>query len=226
MTTLFLLLSISDFFAHIPTLFNSMDPIYIYLLVMGLMTLESSIFPVPSELVVPPAAMLAVTNPDIRLIMIFVAATIGCMLGAYANYFVSKSLGRIVIYKLADTRLAQFFLINSEKIQKAEVYFNKKGNISTFIGRLIPVVRHLISIPAGLSKMNFGYFSLYTFLGGGLWNVILILIGYSFSRYIDLGLFHKYIHEISIGIIILGFLFLAYLIYNVLRKKKSKEKED
>ncbi len=203
--------------------FGSIPPVYIYLVVMGLMAIESSFIPFPSEIIVPPAAMLAAKTTNINVFIIFLSATVGCMIGAYFNYFLSMYLGRPVIYKLADTRLAHACLINASKIEKAENYFVKHGKASTFIGRLIPVIRQLISIPAGLARMNLGYFSLYTFLGGGLWNIILVLLGY-FVLVQGIDLFDKYFFELSMGMLVLGILFILFLIYNGLKKKRKRKK--
>ncbi len=203
--------------------FSSISPVYIYLAVLGLMTIESSFIPFPSEIVIPPAAMLAATpqGENISLVMIFIAGTIGCLLGAYINYFLGKYLGRPVVYKLSNTRFAHACLVDQEKIEKAENYFNKHGKASTFIGRLVPVIRQFISIPAGMSGMNLGQFSFYTFLGGGLWNIILILLGY-FVLIQGLDLFDKYFVELSITMLVLGVLFILYLAYSGMKKQKQK----
>ncbi len=201
--------------------FSSISPIYIYLVVLGLMTVESSFIPFPSEIIIPPAAMLAATpqGENISLVMIFIAGTIGCLLGAYVNYYLGKYLGRPMVYKLADTRFAHACLVDVQKIEKAENYFNKHGKASTFVGRLVPVIRQFISIPAGMSNMNIGQFSLYTFLGGGIWNIVLILLGYYVLIH-GVNAFDQYFKELSIGMLVLGILFILYLVYNGLKKKK------
>jgi membrane protein DedA with SNARE-associated domain len=137
-----------------------------------LMAMESSIIPVPSELVMPPAGYLAqqgLMNPWIAI----VAGTVGSLVGAYANYFVSLYLGRPLILKYG-----KYVLIPPDKFHRVERFFLRHGEISTFIGRLLPVVRHLISIPAGLSRMNHLRFSAYTLLGAFIWCSILTWIGY------------------------------------------------
>lgn len=173
-----------------------------YSAICALMTIESSFIPFPSEIVVPPAAYIA-SQPDSNLnhLLIILFATLGSLMGAYINYALSISLGRALIYKLADSKVGTALLLNSEKIRKAEAYFNKYGNISTFIGRLIPGIRQLISIPAGLAKMNFFKFSLYTVLGAGVWNCVLAYIGYLAHGQADL--INKYNKEISIVMVIL-----------------------
>lgn len=199
--------------------FNSIQPIYIYLIVFGLMVIESSFIPFPSEIIIPPAAMIAsVPNSSLSIVIVVIAGTSGALVGAYINYYLGAWLGRPIIHKLADTRLAHALLIDRKKIDKAETYFVNHGKTSTFIGRLVPGVRQLISIPAGISKMNIFSFSLYTFLGAGIWNMILAVIGYICGQNIEL--FESIFKELSIVLLILAGLFIAYLIYNGLRKKK------
>jgi membrane protein DedA with SNARE-associated domain len=141
-----------------------------------LMAMESSLVPVPSELVMPPAGYLAhqgLMNPWIAI----VSGTLGSLAGAYANYFGARYLGRPLIL-----RYGKYFLIPPDKFQKVEKFFLRHGEISTFIGRLLPVIRHLISIPAGLSGMNHLRFSAYTLLGALIWCSILTWIGYEIGR--------------------------------------------
>ncbi|MDR2804799.1 MAG: DedA family protein, partial [Dysgonamonadaceae bacterium] len=137
-----------------------------YYSLTALMAVESSFIPLPSEIVVPPAAYIA-SKPDspLNVYLIVLFATLGSMIGAYFNYFLALWLGRPFVYAFADSKIGRLCLLNREKIRKSEDYFNRHGNISTFIGRLIPVIRQLISIPAGLARMNLLYFSLYTLLG-------------------------------------------------------------
>ncbi len=177
--------------------------------IAGLMAIESSFIPFPSEVVIPPAAFVA-SDPtsslcvsDIYLVnvgLIILAGTIGAMVGAIINYLLAMWLGRPIIYKFADSKVGHLCLLSSEKIQKAENYFNDHGKVSTFVGRLIPAIRQLISIPAGLSKMHFGQFLLYTFLGAFIWNTILAALGYVANGQMDL--IHKYSHELSVAILV------------------------
>jgi membrane protein DedA with SNARE-associated domain len=204
--------------------FGSIPPVYIYLVVLGLMTVESSFIPFPSEIVIPPAAMLAATpqGEHISLAMIFIAGTVGCVAGAFINYYIGRYFGRPVVYKFADTRFAHFCLVDVQKIEKAEDYFRKHGKASTFIGRFVPVIRQFISIPAGMSGMNPGHFALFTFLGGGLWNVALILLGYFvLGAERNIALFNEYFKELSLALLGLGLIFIAYLVYNGLKKRKQ-----
>jgi membrane protein DedA with SNARE-associated domain len=127
-------------------------------------------------------------------------------------------LGRFVVYKLADSKAGKLLLLSSEKIKKAETFFNDHGKTSTFIGRFIPVIRHLISIPAGLAKMNYLSFIFYTTLGAGLWNCILALLGYIAHGQQDA--INKYSHELSYIFLGVGALLLGWLIIKSIRKKK------
>ncbi len=142
--------------------------------------------------------------------LIVLSGTIGAMLGAIINYLLSLWLGRLVIYKFADSKLGHLCLLNSDKVRKAEDYFNEHGKISTFVGRLIPAIRQLISIPAGLAKMPFGQFLLYTFLGAFLWNTVLAILGYVAHGQADL--INEYSHELSIVLIALFGIGIAYVI--------------
>ena len=165
-----------------------------------LMTIESSFIPFPSEIVIPPAAYLA-SKGEMNLVLVILAGVFGSIIGALINYFLAVWLGRALIYKLADTKLVHIMMIDREKIEKSEEYFNKYGNMSTFIGRLIPAVRQLISIPAGLARMDLKKFIFFTTLGAGIWNIILALLGYYFGE--NEALLHLYYEEIKIGIILL-----------------------
>jgi membrane protein DedA with SNARE-associated domain len=181
-----------------------------------LMAIESSFIPLPSELVIPPAAYLALRG-QLKLPLIIVFSTLGCILGALFNYTLSITLGRKIIYALAETKWARIFFITPEKIENAEKYFIKNGNASTFIGRLIPGIRHLISIPAGLSKMNIGSFVLYTFVGSAIWNSTLAILSYFL-----IDKWEVYFREITWGFIVIGAGFVAYLIYKAIKKNKNK----
>ena len=197
-----------------------------YASITALMTIESSFIPFPSEVVIPPAVYVA-SEPtsalcatgnylvDVALIVLF--GTIGAMLGAVINYLLSMWLGRPIIYKFADSRVGHLLLLSSEKVQKAERYFNDHGKVSTFIGRLIPGIRQLISIPAGLAKMHFGQFMLYTFLGAFIWNSVLALLGYIAHGQADL--INQYSHELSIIILVLVGVVVLYYVGKLVYKK-------
>ena len=190
-----------------------------YYSITALMACESSILPVPSEMVIPPAVYIAM-NPesDLNIFFIILFGTIGALIGASFNYFMSKWLGRFVIYKFADSKVGKLLMLSSEKIIKSEKFFNDHGKTSTFIGRLIPVVRHLISIPAGLAKMNYLSFILYTALGAGLWNIILAGLGYLVGE--NRTLINSYSHELSYLFLGVGVLLLGWLMLKTVRKRK------
>ena len=186
--------------------------------VFFLMAVESSFIPFPSEIVIPPAAYLAAQG-DLNLFLVILAGTSGALAGALFNYYFAFILGRKIIYQFANTRIANILLINESSILKAENYFNKHGKISTLIGRLIPAIRQLISLPAGLSKMRLGDFIVFTIIGSTIWNIILALLGY--FLYTQKDLFQRYYTQISIICLIIGVFFVAYLIFRSFRRKKS-----
>ena len=145
--------------------------------ILFLMLLESTVVPVPSELVVSPAAYHAAGgNLNVWLVILF--ATIGADLGASINYAAGYWLGRPIIYRFANSRLGHLCLLNQEKVEKSEHYFNDHGAVATITGRLLIGIRHLISIPAGLAKMNYWRFLLYTTIGAGVWHAILAALGW------------------------------------------------
>lgn len=148
-----------------------------YYTIFLLMTIESSFIPLPSEIVIPFAAWKA-GEGTLSLAGVLLSSTAGAMSGAVINYYLALWLGRPILYRLADTKWAHLILIDRSNIEKAESYFVKHGKASTFVGRLVPAVRQLISLPAGLARMKVSSFLLFTFLGAGLWNIILALIGY------------------------------------------------
>lgn len=189
-----------------------------YLTITILMAIESTFIPLPSEFVLPPAAYKA-SQGDLNLFLIILFASIGCVLGATFNYVLSRTLGRTIIYGLADSKAAKFFFINREKLQKAENYFVENGNTSTFVGRLVPGIRHLISIPAGLAKMDFKKFVFYTFTGSFIWNTILSLLGYYFGKNQELVMEH--LKPFSIVALGLGLLYILYLVFVKNRKKRK-----
>jgi len=190
-----------------------------YPMVTFLMTLESTFIPVPSELVVPPAAWKAAQG-EMNIFLVVLFSTIGCILGALINYFLAKTLGRKIIYSLVDTRIAHILFINRESMEKSENFFIKYGKSSTFIGRLVPGVRHLISIPAGVAQMDLRDFVFYTFIGSSIWNGILAALGY--FLYIEQELLKKYYRDISIAAVVLFVIFLIYIIIKLIKSRKNK----
>jgi membrane protein DedA with SNARE-associated domain len=199
--------------------------------IVVLMTIESSFIPFPSEVVIPPAAYVAEDpnsavcvsdNYIVNVSLIVLFGTLGALLGAIINYLLSLWLGRAIIYAFADSRLGHLLLLSREKVEKAEAYFNEHGKVSTFVGRFIPAIRQLISIPAGLSKMHFGWFLFYTFLGAGIWNTILAVLGYVAHGQADL--INQYSHELSVAILILlAAVILFYLVRWLIRRGKKAE---
>lgn len=205
---------ISDVFSNVTQWY--MDHIN-YGTVTLLMSIESSFIPFPSEIVVPPAAWKAAQG-ELNIWLVVFFSTLGALIGAIFNYYVALLIGRKLMYKFADTRLANLLLINPASIEKAEKYFIKHGKSSTLIGRFVPAIRQLISLPAGLARMKMRDFLMYTFLGSASWNIILAALGY--FLYSQKELLDKYYKEISWGFIILAVLFVAYLIYKAVSYKK------
>ena len=196
-----------------------------YFWITVLMAIESSFIPFPSEVVVPPAAYFACTegsNLNIYLVVVF--ATLGALIGALVNYYLAVWIGRPLVYKFANSRFGHMCLIDEAKVVKAEQYFDKHGAISTFIGRLIPAVRQLISIPAGLARMNLAKFVLYTSLGAGVWNIVLASLGYWLSTfipkdqlYVQIEHYNQYLTYFGYGI---GVVVVLFILYNEFKKKK------
>ncbi len=191
-----------------------------------LMAIESSFIPFPSELVVPPAAYKAAVNDEMNVYLVVLFATIGADIGALVNYYLARFLGRPIVYKFANSRLGHLCLIDEAKVQHAEQYFEKYGALSTFIGRLIPAVRQLISIPAGLARMKLSTFLFYTTLGAGIWNSILAAIGYYMSTIPGieteeqlLAKVTAYSKEIGYVFIAVGIFIVGFFIYKGTRKR-------
>ena len=188
-----------------------------------LMAIESSFIPFPSEVVVPPAAYRAAANQELNVYLVVLFATIGANIGALINYYIAKIVGRPLVYKFANSRFGHMCLIDEAKVEKAEKYFDDHGAISTFIGRLIPAIRQLISIPAGLAKMKLSTFLLFTTLGAGLWDSILAAIGYYLESVIPedqlMGKVTEYSHEIGYVFIAIAILIVGFLVYKGMKKK-------
>ncbi len=200
-----------------------------YATITALMAVESSFIPFPSEVVVPPAAYVAgiegsslhtTDSYPLNVLLVVLFGTLGAIIGAIINYLLAMWLGRPIIYAFADSKLGHLCLLSAEKVKKAEDYFNEHGKVSTFVGRLIPGIRQLISIPAGLCKMHLGQFLFYTFLGAGVWNVVLALLGYIAHGQMDL--IHEYSHELSIAIMALLALIVVYFIVKTIIKRYKK----
>jgi membrane protein DedA with SNARE-associated domain len=180
-----------------------------------LMAMESSVIPIPSELVMPPAGYLA-QQGQMSMVVAILVGTAGSLIGAYANYFAAHFLGRPLLLKYG-----KYVFITEEKFAKVETFFLKHGEISTFIGRLLPVVRHLISLPAGLAGMNHLKFSLYTLLGAGIWVTVLTCLGYFIGS--NQELIMKYSHH-ALGIVVVASA-LIILVYIKLQRRNGARQE-
>ena len=199
-----------------------------YAWVWFLMLLESTVIPVPSELVVTPAAYFAHAGKDLNTWWVIVFATIGADCGATINYLAGYYLGRPLIYRFANSRLGRLCLLTQEKVEKSERYFDNHGMVATITGRLIPGIRHLISIPAGLAKMHYWKFLLYTTLGAGLWNCILAGLGWYLHTIVPEDQLHdkileygEYIKWIILVLVIVAIIY--FLIRKMLKGKKNEE---
>ncbi|MBP5715173.1 MAG: DedA family protein [Prevotella sp.] len=192
--------------------------------ILFLMLLESTVIPVPSEFVVTPAAYHAASGQlDVWLVILF--ATIGADMGATINYVVAYFVGRPVIYSFANSKWGKMCLLNQEKVEKSEKYFDEHGIVATLTGRLIPGIRHLISIPAGLAKMNYWKFLLYTTIGAGAWHAILAGLGWYLHSIVPEDQLNdkiaEYAEYIKITIIALVLLAIAYFALKYYFKKRK-----
>ncbi len=223
MTDLFLPLALTDYL-NAAWFFDWFVNNASYLFVFVFMVIESSFIPFPSEVVVPPAAYLAMQKGDMNIFIVVLVATAGAMVGALVNYVLALLIGRPIVYAFADSRFGHACLIDRAKVEKAEKYFDEHGAASTFFGRLIPAVRQLISIPAGIAKMNIWIFLLFTGLGALLWNGVLAGLGWWLSRhvsldelYVSVEKYNSYLTIAGLGVLLLCVL---YILYNAFRKKK------
>jgi Uncharacterized membrane-associated protein len=182
-----------------------------YFTIALLMLIESTFLPLPSEVVIPFAAYKA-GQGDLNVFIVVISGTIGALSGSLINYTLAYYLGRPIVYKFAGSRLGRMFLLSEEKVMHAEEYFIRNGKTSTFIGRLVPGIRHLISIPAGLARMSLRDFMLFTFIGAGIWNILLAIIG--FYLYAVREQIFPYLGHILVGV---GVIFVVYLIIKARR---------
>ncbi len=199
-----------------------------YPVICLLMAVESSFIPFPSEVVVPPAAYHAAGGEQ-NVLLIVVAATIGACIGATVNYLLAYFLGRPIVYGFAESRVGRLCLLSRKKIEVAEDYFNEHGMVATITGRLVPAVRQLISIPAGLAKMNYWKFLVYTAIGAGAWNSILAALGWYLHSIVPedqlaekISEYSEYIKLIILALVAVAILYFALKYYI---KKRNKEKQ-
>ncbi|MDE5692534.1 MAG: DedA family protein [Duncaniella sp.] len=192
------------------------------------MVIESSFVPFPSEVIVPPAAYLACTSHEVNIVMVTLLATAGAIVGALINYYLALWIGRPIVYKFAGSRVGHALLLDEAKVKHAEEYFDAHGAVSTFIGRLVPAVRQLISIPAGLARMNVGKFVLFTGLGALTWNAVLAALGYWLGKMVPREqLFAKveeYNDYLTYAGLALGVICLGIILYNAFKPKKTENK--
>lgn len=193
-----------------------------------LMLLESTVVPVPSEFVVTPAAYYA-AGGNLDVFLVILVATVGADFGASLNYLVAYYVGRPVIYRFANSRWGKMCLLNQEKVERSERYFDRHGIAATLTGRLIPGIRHLISIPAGLAKMNYWKFLLYTTIGAGLWHAILALLGWYLHRIVPAEQLNdkiaEYAEYIKLGIVALVVLAAGYFALRALVRRTRKRQQ-
>lgn len=176
-----------------------------YIGIFCLMTIESSFIPFPSEIVLVPAGYLA-SKGDMNIGMIMLSALGGSLSGAFINYYLALTLGRKILKKYG-----KYFFIKEDALAKMDGFFQKHGHISTFTGRLIPGIRQLISIPAGLARMNLGVFSLYSALGAGVWALILTMLGYFIGE--NQELINEYLKQITITVLVILVVLCSWYIY-------------
>ena len=193
-----------------------------YWTITFLMAIESSFIPFPSEVVVPPAAYKAAASGELNVWLVILFATAGAIIGALINYFLALWLGKPIVYKFANSRIGHMCLLDQEKVETAEKFFRKHGAVATLIGRLVPAVRQLISIPAGLAKMGIAKFVAFTALGAGIWNAVLAVLGWYLEAIVPedqlISTVTEYSHEIGYVIIALVALALGYIIYKGVKK--------
>lgn len=201
-----------------------------YWVVTLFMAIESSFIPFPSEVVIIPAAYIAINQGTMSIPMIVLAGTVGAIIGALVNYFLALWLGRPIIYKFADTKISHMLLIDRDGVEKAEKYFAEHGAVGTFVGRLIPVIRQLISIPAGLAKLKMTTFLLFTGLGAAIWNAVLAILGAVLGKSMPeevliekVEQYSGYVKIVLVVIVLIGF---AYYVKKVIDANKKTALRD
>lgn len=202
-----------------------------YWVVTLFMAIESSFIPFPSEVVIIPAAYIAINQGTMSIPMIVLAGTVGAIIGALVNYFLALWLGRPIIYKFADTKISHMLLIDRDGVEKAEKYFAEHGAVGTFVGRLIPVIRQLISIPAGLAKLKMTTFLLFTGLGAAIWNAVLAILGAVLGKSMPeevliekVEQYSGYVKIVLVVIVLIGFAYYVKKVIDANRKTALRDK--
>jgi membrane protein DedA with SNARE-associated domain len=189
--------------------------------IMVLMAIESSVLPLPSELVMPPAGYLAAKG-HMNGVLAVAAGTLGSVIGALVNYALALFVGEPLLRKYG-----KYVLVSARSLDRTEAFFRRHGEISTLIGRLLPVVRHLISIPAGVSRMNLGRFIFFTALGAGIWCAILTYLGWIIGRHGEEveAVIGRYVHHTLLAYVLPGVVILlgAYVLWR--RRGRSRMAE-
>jgi membrane protein DedA with SNARE-associated domain len=183
-----------------------------YFGVFFLMTLESMIFPMPSELVMPFAGFL-IASGEMKFLFVVLAATLGSIVGSLLSYYLGRYGGNRFVLKYG-----KYFLLNEEHLRDTERWFSKKGELTILIGRFIPIVRHVISIPAGIGKMDIKKFMLYTIIGAGIWNAFLTYVGLVLGN--NWEKIQQYSDYASFAVLIILGIIIGYFILRHIRKKK------
>lgn len=196
-----------------------------YWTVTLLMAIESTVLPLPSELVVPPASYMAASNGSMNVVLIVIFATIGADIGSIINYFFGLWAGRPMLYRFASSKMGRLLLLSEEKIAKVEQFYLEKGAWSVFVGRLLPGVRHLISIPAGMARMKFSTFIIYNTLGAALWNIVLAVGGYALAAVVPMdqlfSVITEYSHYFYALVILVFVLIITYVIVKYRENPKN-----
>ena len=185
-----------------------------YVEITFLMALESSLFPVPSELVMIPAGYLAATG-QLDPVLAVACGTLGSVIGASANYLLGQYVGRAFLL-----RYGKYLLIDADKYHEAEALFLRNANVATFVGRLLPVVRHLISLPAGIFGMRWAPFVAITAAGAALWCAVLVALGYYLGEP-AVALAREYLHELALAVVVGLVLFAAWFVLHKTRKRNG-----
>lgn len=217
------LLSIIDAASLFQMVWDHMNYFYVFLF----MAIESSFIPFPSEIVVPPAAYIATADGTMTVWGVGIASTLGAVTGSIFNYLLAIWIGRPIVYAFARSRFGAVCMITPEKVQRAEDYFDRHGAMSTFIGRLIPVIRQLISIPAGLARMNFGKFVVFTAAGAAIWNAVLCWLGWFLAGFVpkdqlfkQIEHYNEYLSYVGYGI---GIVCIGFILWQFLKPRKQQQ---